>query len=173
MGATVVTTPGSEIMTAIKSGAIDASEWVGPWLDMELGLSRAADYYYFPGFHEPGTPATLGINKTLWDSLTQSERSVIETAASAELSRSLAKFNAENVRSLEILRTDERIKIRRFSDELIKTFGKLSKEVLADTAAKDPLTRKVYDSYMAFLAGVMDWGASCRKPDTAIPGAWR
>jgi len=67
MGATVVTTPGSEIMTAIKSGAIDASEWVGPWLDMELGLSSAADYYYFPGFHEPGTPATLGINKTLWD----------------------------------------------------------------------------------------------------------
>jgi len=41
---------------------------------------------------------------------------------------------------------------------LIKTFGKLSKEVLADAAAKDPLTRKVYDSYMAFLAGAMDWG---------------
>ena len=50
------------------------------------------------------------------------------------------------------------IKILRFNDELIRTFGKLSKEVLADTAAKDPLTRKVYDSYMAFLAGVMDWG---------------
>ena len=46
----------------------------------------------------------------------------------------------------------------RFNDALIKTFGKLSKEVLADTAAKDPLTRKVYDSYTAFLAGVMDWG---------------
>jgi TRAP-type mannitol/chloroaromatic compound transport system substrate-binding protein len=158
MGATVVTTPGGEIMTALKSGAIDASEWVGPWLDMELGLSSAADYYYYPGFHEPGTPATLGINKTLWDGLTQSERSIIETAAAAELTRSLAKFNAENVKALKLLRADERIKIRRFSDELIKTFGKLSKEVLADTAAKDPLTRKVYDSYMGFLAGVMDWG---------------
>jgi TRAP-type mannitol/chloroaromatic compound transport system substrate-binding protein len=56
------------------------------------------------------------------------------------------------------LRANERIKIRRFSDQLIKTFGKLSKEVLADIAAKDPQTRKVYDSYMAFLAGVMDWG---------------
>ena len=56
MGATVVTTPGGEIMTALKSGAIDASEWVGPWLDMELGLYNAADYYYYPGFHEPGTP---------------------------------------------------------------------------------------------------------------------
>ena len=145
-------------MTAIKSGAIDASEWVGPWLDMELGLSNAADYYYYPGFHEPGTPATLGINKALWDSLTQSERSIIEIAAAAELSRSLAKFNAENARSLRILRGDERIKILRFNDELLREFGRLSKEVVAEVGAKDPLTRKVYDSYMAFLAGVTDWG---------------
>jgi TRAP-type mannitol/chloroaromatic compound transport system substrate-binding protein len=157
MGATVVTTPGGEIITALKSGAIDASEWVGPWLDMEMGLDKAADYYYYPGFHEPGTNNTLGINKTLWDSLAPSERALIEAAAQAEVTRS-PQFNAENVKALKILRADERIKILRFSDELIKTFGKLSKEVTADTAAKDPLTRKVYDSYMAFLAGVMDWG---------------
>jgi TRAP-type mannitol/chloroaromatic compound transport system substrate-binding protein len=62
------------------------------------------------------------------------------------------------VKSLQLLRADNRIKIRRFNEGLIKVFGKLSKEVLADTAAKDPLTRKVYDSYMAFPAGVMDWG---------------
>ena len=134
------------------------AECIGPWLDMDLGLDKAADYYYYPGFHEPGTNNTLGINKTLWDGLTASERALIEAAAQAEVTRSLAEFNAENVKALKILRADERIKILRFNDELIKTFGKLSKEVLADTAAKDPLTRKVYDSYMAFLAGVMDWG---------------
>jgi TRAP-type mannitol/chloroaromatic compound transport system substrate-binding protein len=158
MGATVVTTPGGEIPTALKSGAIDAAEWIGPWMDVELGLDKAADYYYYPGFHEPGTNFALGINKTLWDGLTPAEHVLIEAAATAEVTRSLAKFNAENVKSLKILRADKRIKITRFNDELIKTFGKLSKEVLADTAAKDPLTRKVYDSYMAFLAGVMDWG---------------
>src|SRR5208282_38373 len=158
MGATVVTIPGSDILNAFKSGAIDASEWVGPWVDMDMGLHTVADYYYYPGFHEPGTNSTLGINKTLWDGLTTSERALIEAAAQAEVTRSLAEFNAENVKSLRLLRTDERIKILRFSDDLIKAFGKLSKEVLADTAAKDPLTRKVYDSYMAFLAGVMDWG---------------
>jgi TRAP-type mannitol/chloroaromatic compound transport system substrate-binding protein len=158
MGAIVVTTPGGEIVRALKSGAIDASEWVGPWLDMELGLDKAAVYYYYPGFHEPGTNSTLGVNKTLWDGLTASERALIEAAAQAEVTRSLARFNAENVKALKLLRADERVKIRRFSDELIRTFGKLSKEVLADTAAKDPLTRKVYDSYMGFLSGVMDWG---------------
>jgi TRAP-type mannitol/chloroaromatic compound transport system substrate-binding protein len=158
MGATVVTTPGGEIVDALKSGAIDASEWIGPWMDIALGLDKAADYYYYPGFHEPGTNFSLGINKTLWDGLPASERVLIEGAAAAEVTRSLAEFNAENVKALKLLRADKRSKIRRFSDELIKTFGKLSKEVLADTAAKDPLTRKVYDSYMGFLAGVMDWG---------------
>jgi TRAP-type mannitol/chloroaromatic compound transport system substrate-binding protein len=158
IGATVVTIPGGDIVSALKSGAIDASEWVGPWLDMDLGLDKAADYFYYPGFHEPGTNSTLGITKTLWDSLTASERALIEAAAHAEVTRALAECNAENVKSLKLLRADERIKIRRFSDELIRTFGKLSQEVLTDIAAKDPLTRRVYDSYVNFLAGIMDWG---------------
>jgi TRAP-type mannitol/chloroaromatic compound transport system substrate-binding protein len=83
---------------------------------------------------------------------------LIEAAAQAEVTRSLAQFNAENVKALKRLRADNRVKITRFNDELIKVFGKLSKEVLADMAVKDPLSRKVYDSYMGFLAGIMDWG---------------
>ena len=158
MGATVVTVPGGEIVSAFKSGAIDGSEWVGPWLDMDLGIDKAAQYYYYPGFHEPGSNYTLGINKPLWDGLSASQRALIEAAAQAEVTRSLAEFNAQNVKSLKLLRAEERIKIQRFNDQLIRTFGKLSKEVLADTGAKDPVTRKVYESYMAFLAGVMDWG---------------
>jgi TRAP-type mannitol/chloroaromatic compound transport system substrate-binding protein len=158
MGATVVLIPAGELADALKSGAIDAAEYVGPWTDIWLGLDKVADYYYYPGFHEPGFNGALGINKKVWDGLTSSERALIEAAAQAETTRSLAEFNAENIKSLGILRADKRIKILRFNDDLIKTFGKLSKEVLADTAAKDPLTRKVYDSYMAFLTGVMDWG---------------
>ena len=158
MGAIVVTTPGGEIMTALKSGAIDASEWVGPWADIAMGLDKLVDYYYYPGFHEPGTSVTLGINKTLWDGLVPSDRALIEAAAAAELTRSLAQCNAENVKALKILHADPRIKILRFNDALIREFGRLSKEVVAEIGAKDPLTRKVYDSYMAFLAGIMDWG---------------
>jgi TRAP-type mannitol/chloroaromatic compound transport system substrate-binding protein len=48
MGATVVTIPAAEIVSALKSGAIDASEWIGPWPDTALGLDKAADYYYHP-----------------------------------------------------------------------------------------------------------------------------
>ncbi len=158
LGATVVLVPGAEIPTALQTGAIDASEWVGPWLDMALGLDKVANYYYYPGFHEPGTSATLGINKKLWDGFTPSDRALIEMAAAAEFSVSLAQFNVENGKALRALRADQRIKITRFNDELIRVFGKTSKEVIADTAAKDPMTRKVVESYQGFLAGVMDWG---------------
>jgi TRAP-type mannitol/chloroaromatic compound transport system substrate-binding protein len=158
MGATVVLIPAGEIADALRSGAIDAAEYVGPWTDIWLGLDKVADHYYYPGFHEPGFNGALGINKTLWDGLTASERALIEAAAQAEATRSLAEFNTENIKSLKLLRDDKRIKILRFNDELIKVFGKLSKEVLADAAAKDPLTRRVYDSYMRFLGGIMDWG---------------
>jgi TRAP-type mannitol/chloroaromatic compound transport system substrate-binding protein len=157
MGATVVNIPGGEIVEALKSGAIDASEWVGPWLDMDLGLHHAADYYYYPGFHEPGTNFTLGINRYLWHNFTDADRTLIEAAAAAELSRSSAEFNAGNVKALKILRENSRIKILRFDDKLVAACGKLAKEVLADIAAKDALTRKVYDGYVEYLAGVMDW----------------
>jgi TRAP-type mannitol/chloroaromatic compound transport system substrate-binding protein len=158
MGATVVSTAAGDIVTALKSGAIDAAEWIGPWMDLNLGLDKVADFYYYPGFHEPGANQTLGINKTLWEGFTSSEQALIEVAAQAEVTRSLAEFTTQNVKALQLLRADPHIKIRRFSDELIKVYGKLSKEVLTDIAAKDPLTRKVYDSFMVFRAGVMDWG---------------
>ena len=119
MGATVVTIPGGDIVTRSNPAQSMPAEWIGPWMDMDLGLDKAADYYYYPGFHEPGR-TTLGINKTLWDGLTPSERALIEAAAQAEFTRSLAEFNAENVKALKLLRADQRIKILRFSDELIK-----------------------------------------------------
>src|SRR5262249_3371051 len=98
MGAAVVNVPGGEIVQALKSGSVDAGEWVCPWLDMHLGLDKAAEYYYGPGFHQPGENVTLGINKMLWDGLTASERALIEAAAQGEVTRSLAEFNAENVK---------------------------------------------------------------------------
>jgi TRAP-type mannitol/chloroaromatic compound transport system substrate-binding protein len=158
MGATVVQIPGAEIISVIRSGAIDGTEWVGPTADIAMGLNKLFDYYYYPGFHEPGTSVTLGINNALWDGFPPSDRALLEAAAVAEYTKSLAQCNAENVKDLKILRADSRIKILRYNDDLIRELGKLSKEVVAEIGAKDLLTRKVYDSYMGFLAGVMDWG---------------
>jgi TRAP-type mannitol/chloroaromatic compound transport system substrate-binding protein len=157
LGAVVINLPPGEIAAALKSGAIDASEWVGPWNDMALGLHKVSKYYYYPGFHEPGTAAALGINKKLWDGLSADDRNAITAAANAEYTVSLAEFNANNAKSLAQLRQDTSIEIRKFDDSLLQALGKASGEVLADIGHKDAITRRVYDSYISFRSRANNW----------------
>jgi TRAP-type mannitol/chloroaromatic compound transport system substrate-binding protein len=157
LGAIVVTLPGGEIMPALKSGAIDASEWVGPWPDMAMGLHKAASYYYYPGFHEPGTGIALGINKGVWESFDASDRQVVEAAAACEYERSLAEYNANNALWLRKLRDEGTVKIVKFDDSLLKAFLALSKDVVAEAGSGDDLSKKIYQSYMQFRASIMDW----------------
>ncbi len=157
LGAIVVTLPPGEIMPALKSGAIDASEWVGPWLDMAFGLHKVAGYYYYPGFHEPGGGQAFGINKGVWESFSESDRRVVEAVAAGECARSLAEFNANNALALRKLRDEGTVKILKFDDSLLKAFFAISKDVVAEIGSGDELSRKIYASYQQFRASIMDW----------------
>jgi len=157
LGATVVLLPGGEIVPALKSGALDASEWTGPWLDMILGLHTAVSYYYYPGFHEPGAAQMLGVNRRVWESLSASDRQLIETACAAEYGRSMAEFNANNAIGLRTLREEGKVKILGFGESLLRAFHKLSKEVVAEAGAVDDLTRRIYASHQNFRDSIMDW----------------
>ena len=157
LGAVVVALPGGQIIPALKSGAIDASEWVGPWNDVVLGLNKVSKFYYYPGFHEPGTVLSTGVNKKLWDSLSAEDRALIEMLASAEYTRSLAEFNAKNAQALRQLTDDKSIEIRKFDDALIRALGAASRDVVAEIGQKDPLTRRIYDSYLEFRGLTTRW----------------
>src|SRR5262245_57026454 len=157
LGAVVVNLPGSEILQALKSGAIDATEWVGPWLDMALGLHTVAGYYYYPAFHEPGSGVTLGINKRVWESLDASDQRVIEDATAAEYARSLAEFNANNALWLRKLRDQGTVKILKFDDAVLKELYRTSKDVVAEAGSGDELSKKIYASYLEFLPLIIDW----------------
>jgi TRAP-type mannitol/chloroaromatic compound transport system substrate-binding protein len=157
LGAVVVSLAGGEIVPALRSGAIDASEWVGPWNDMVLGLHKAAKFYYYPGFHEPGTVLATGINKARWDSLTTEDRNLINTVANAEYTYSLAEFNANNAKALQELSQDKNIEIRKFDDAVLQALGKASGEVMAELGSKDSLTRRIYQSYIEFRNRYMPW----------------
>jgi TRAP-type mannitol/chloroaromatic compound transport system substrate-binding protein len=157
IGAIVVNVPGSEIVHSLKSGAIDASEWVGPWLDIAMGLHKVTGYYYYPGFHEPGTGITLGINKRVWESFDASDRQVIEDATAAEYARSLAEFNANNALWLRKLRDEGTVKILKFDDSVLKELFRISKDVVAEAGSGDDLSKKIYASYQQFFTLIIDW----------------
>ncbi len=157
LGAVVVTLPGGEIMPALKSGAIHASEWIGPWLDMALGLNTVASFYYYPGFHEPGSGFSVGVNKVVWESLAPSERQVFEAVVACEYARSLAEFNANNATSLRKLRDEGSVKILRFDDALLRALLATTRDVVAELGSTDDLSRKIYESYSQFRTSIMDW----------------
>lgn len=157
LGAVVVALPGGEIIPALKSGAIDASEWVGPWNDLVLGLNKVSKYYYYPGFHEPGTVLSTGVNKKLWDSFSAEDRAMITMVAAAEYTTSLAEFNANNAKALRQLSQDKSIEIRKFDDTLLQALGKATQDVLGEIGQKDPMTRRIYESYAAFRGLSTHW----------------
>ncbi len=50
LGVNPILIPPGEIYTALERGTIDATEWVGPALDILMGFDRVAKYYY-KGWH--------------------------------------------------------------------------------------------------------------------------
>jgi TRAP-type mannitol/chloroaromatic compound transport system substrate-binding protein len=156
MGAVVVNLPAGEIIPALRSGAIDASEFAGPWIDMALGLHKAARYYYYPGFHEPGAALSLSINKKLWDGLGSAERAVIEAATGAENDYSLSEVVFNNAVSMETLAKDPAIELMKLDDTILQALGKSSGEVLAEMQ-RDDITKRIYQSWMKFRASVLRW----------------
>ena len=157
VGGTAVTLPGGEIFTALQSGAIDAGEMAGPWIDLGFGFYKAAKYFYNPGFQEPTSAESLGVNLDLWNDLSEADRQVIKLAAAQENVMNPADFIANPSRSLDILLNEHGVELRSFPDEVMIELGKATKVVLAEAAASDPMTGKVAESYMAFLDEAATW----------------
>ena len=166
LGAAAVSLPGVEIFPSMKSGAIDATEWVGPWNDLASGFYQVADYYYCPGFHEPGAGLSTGINLDIWDSLTKSQQEILRIACQAENERTFSEYNYRNAAALATLITRHNVQVRRFSPEIMRALKKASDDVLNEAAARDPFTKKVYESFKASLENSMRWGAQSEEPYT-------
>lgn len=156
-GAAAVNLPDDEIFKALELDSIDATEWFGPWHDLASGFYKVAKYYYYPGFHKPGTTISSGINKNVWDGLTAEHKMLIESAMAAESNFMLAEFNARNIASLNTLTTHHGIDIRRFSDKVLNAIGRAAGEVVAEAASTDAFTKKAYDSFIAFRHNAIAW----------------
>jgi len=156
-GGTPVLMAGGEIYTALDRGTLDATEWVGPFHDERLGLYRAAKYYYYPGWHEPGPTLELTVNAKAWASIDDSMKKAIETAAAASDMWMLAQFEAKNLAALRTLKDKHKVQVFAFPDEVISALHKMTKEVLEEESARDADFKRIYAAYQAFMADNDGW----------------
>ena len=157
LGGTAVSLPGGEIFTSLKSGAIDATEWVGPYNDLAFGLHKAAKYYYYPGWHEPGTTLECFINKEEFDALPKDLQTIVLSASKVANLDGLSELTARNNAALNTLVNKHKVKLIKFPDDVLKQLRKVSDEVVAEVAKNDPMSKKVYDSYIKFREEAMAW----------------
>lgn len=156
-GGTPVNLPGGEIFTSLQSGAIDATEWVGPYNDLAFGLYKAAKHYYYPGWHEPGTTLECFVNQKAYDALPKDLQSIVTHACRVANQDMLAEYTARNNTALETLVDEHKVDLRRFPEDVLTKLRSLSDEVVAEVANKDPLSKRVYVSYRKFRDQVLAW----------------
>jgi TRAP-type mannitol/chloroaromatic compound transport system substrate-binding protein len=157
-GGTVTLTPGGEIFTNLERGVIDASEWVGPFHDYRLGLPKAAKYYYYPGWHEPGTTLEIMFNKKVYEELPKSLQLILDTCAAQTNLWELCEFEANNGEYLEKIMSDGHTQLLQFPDEVMAALRPLALETVEEEAAKDPLSTKVNEAFKTFKKRVGTWG---------------
>ena len=158
-GGTAVLIPAAGIFAAFERGVIDAAEWVGPHDDIELGLHNSARYYYYPGWHEPGTVTEFSFNRKAYDGLPVDLRQLLDHAIEAEQVYFSADYQAKNSIALARLKSEfkSKVELLQLPTAALRELKKLSGEVIREQSEKTPMAKKVHASFAKFQALVGPW----------------
>ena len=152
-GGTAVRIAGGEVYTSMQTGVIDAVEWVGPYNDRTLGLNEVAEYYYYPGWHEPGAMLKFTVNEQAFLALPKDLQAIVEYAARAANQNMLDEFTARNNESLRTLLASG-TKLRAVPEDVLQVFYNNSLVALDALVENDPMAQKIARSYQAFAKDV-------------------
>ena len=156
LGVQTVQLPPGEILEALKTGAIDATEFSLPAMDRPLGFHTVAKFYYFPGWHQQATFFDLYINKKVWDALPDRHKAVIELACGNTVRETIADGEASQWKAMKEMQA-EGVRLKRWAPEILVAFDNAWKEVVAEESAKNPNFRRIFEPYSAFRENYAIW----------------
>jgi TRAP-type mannitol/chloroaromatic compound transport system substrate-binding protein len=156
LGVNVQVLPGGEIFQALQTGAIDAAEWVGPYDDEKLGLNKAAEFYYYPGWWEPGPSLEVQINLDEWNKLPDVYKGIVQAAAFQANLTMLSRYDARNNDALKRL-VEAGVKLRPYSSEILTAAETASFALYDEFSAADPEFAAIYEPWKAFREGIYAW----------------
>ena len=152
-GGTAVRIAGGEVYTSMQTGVIDAVEWVGPYNDRTLGLNEVAEFYYYPGWHEPGAMLEFTVNAAAFTQLPRDLQAIVRYAARAANQDMLDEFTARNNESLQQLLAAG-TQLRPLPEDILSLLYEKSVEAMANLRASDEMAEKIAISYDAFSNNV-------------------
>ena len=163
-GGTPVNLPGGELFTALKTGTIDATEWVSPYNDLAFGLHKAAKYYYYPGWHEPGTTLECFVNKDKYEELPEDLKSILLGASKMANIDMLCEIISKNNEALEVLKNKHKVDIRSYPEEVLNELYEISIKVVKELSLSSDFAKEVYNSYASFQKKTRNWNDISIKP---------
>ena len=156
IGANPTMVPPPEVLPALQSGAIDATEFLGPWSDLAAGFYKAAPYYYWPGLHEPNGTGEAIVSLEAWGRLPSDLKAVVENACRAEAAYAVAEAEWQDQAALdELVRLGA--KLRRFPPDVEQAAREAASQVLAAFDAEGGLDQRIYRSFAAMQSRAVSW----------------
>jgi len=158
LGVEVIPMASGELFGKLQSGEIDGAEWIGPYNDLSLGLYKITKFYYWPGFQEPGTGLECIVNKSKFSNLPDDLKQIVAAACAAENELTLAEYSGRSPAALATLIHEHKVKLKKYSYDLLVAFGSASGQVVQDLLdSDDALTRRITSSYLKFRKSAMAW----------------
>lgn len=156
-GGTAVRIPGGELYTSMQTGVIDALEWVGPYNDLAFGFHEVAKYYYYPGWHEPGSILEFVVNKNSLQALPEDLQAIVKFASRAANQDMLDEYTARNNAALQRLIDEHGVQLKRLPDDVLQALWQGTQVAMQKLVESDPMAAKVYASYREFYKGVRNY----------------
>ena len=153
-GGSAVRIAGGEVYTSMQTGVIDAVEWVGPYNDRTLGLMEVGEYYYYPGWHEPGAMLETIVNAEALAALPEDLQAIVRIAARATNTDMLDDFTANNSESLQILLRDFDTQVLPLPEDVMDALYEQSQIAIQALVDVDPMAKKIAASYFVFAEKV-------------------
>jgi TRAP-type mannitol/chloroaromatic compound transport system substrate-binding protein len=157
LGAKPTNIPPGELYTALERNTIDALEWVGPSLDLRMGFHKIAPFYY-TGWHEPATELQFMVNQKAYDSLPKDLQKILTIAMKTAAYDMYTQSTHESGKNLDAILTEyPNIEIRTFPQPVMAAIGEANESLLAEFAAKDPVTNKILKSLQTYQSKARAW----------------
>ena len=148
LGVEIINPPVSELRSALESGKVDAVEFVGPAIDLRLGLAEVAKYYYV-GWHSPSSEMQFLVNPKAYESLSEKNQYILRQAMRLAAYDTFVKIVSENgVKLKELVTQYPNIVLRSFPSDVMRALSKKTTETIQELAdnSNDGLTQEIIDS---------------------------